>query len=225
MSLLRIFFDEFSENSGNDFSQEWKSKTGVMINDQPLSSFFACQVYPSISFDDGEDEDNIPDDSLRGRNFADIFFELGLPELDFQKLNYKKEIISDEYPIGWALWHRDIKVARHAIFEIGDDEHHVRIDIKDCFNGDPLDAQIDQIVIWDKKHRYTLPLNAYGDSIRPYTEEDVIGTVDIATQALSNGDDRQAYEAFKDLHRIIDEWRLIMPNNDKDKLSVTHKTP
>ena len=187
--------------------------------------FFIVVLFSSSIFVNAQSKYHIPDDSLRGRNFADIFFELGLPELGFQKLNYKKEIISDEYPIGWALWHRDIKIARHAIFEIGDDEHHIRIDIKDCFNGDPLDAQIDQIVIWDKKHRYTLPLNVYGDSVRPYTEEDVIGTVDIATQALSNGDDRQAYEAFKDLHRIIDEWRLTMSDHDRVKLSVTHNTP
>lgn len=220
--MLRKFFENFQGNCRNDFPQEWKSKTNVVINDQPLSSFFACHVYPSISFDECEDEDNIPDDSLRGRNFADIFLKLGLSELDFYKSDYKKEIISDKYSIGWALWYRDAKVSRHAVFEIGDDEHHVRIDIKDCFNGDPLGAQIDQIIIWDKKYRYILPLNAYGNYMHPYTEEDVIGTVDIATQALSNGDDGQAYDAFKELHRIIDEALVLMPSPDHVKGNMTH---
>lgn len=224
MTMLRVFFDEFSENSRNDFSQEWKSKTGVIINDQALSSFFACQVYPSISFDDGEDEYNIPDDSLRGRNFADIFFALGLPDLDFQKPNYKAELISDEYRIGWALWYRDVKVARHAVFEIGDDEHHVRIDIKDCFNGDPLGAQIDQIIIWDKTHRHKIPLNISEDFDFSYAE-DIIGTVNIVTQALDNGDDTQAHSAFKDMHRIINEVRLTMSNRDRVKWNATHNTP
>ena len=224
MLLLRNFFDDFSKNNRKDFPQEWKFKTGVVINDQPLSSFFACEVHASPIFDHGDDEDSIPEYSLYARNFYDLFSRLGIPDLNFQKENYEAELISDEKPIGWALWYRDVKFARHAVFEIGDDEHHIRIDMKDCFNGSPFRAQIDQILIWDRHHRYQVPLSVEGDYMLPYVE-DIIGTVDIATQALDNGDDEQAYLAFKDMHRIIDELRLGLSDHNFSKLSVTHNTP
>lgn len=190
----------------------------LYINDCKMSDFFATHSFPPVIFDEGDDGDTIPETALKGRFFDDIFLRLGLPDnIPFKKhVNYRAEVVAVDGSIGWSLYFRDVKFGRHAVLEVGDVDHHVRIDIKNSWSGDPFNAQIDRVIVWDSLCCYDLPLGidaSRGDDnyIIPYVE-DVVGTIDITVQALCNGDEDQARIAFQDISRLVSELQHVLPS-------------
>jgi hypothetical protein len=231
MQRLRPFFKDFHELI-NGYAA--KNATGVWINGAPVSGFFSTVSHPPVLLDEGEDADSVCPPSVKSTSFKNMFFRLGLPDdLSFQQDGYKCELISDKYPIGFALHYRNIKFARHAVLEVGSDTHHVRIDIKDSHVGDLFPVQIDQIILWDKNNRHQIPLSpnyvdlntmnfprlwqaqqckpCHDDDnyFLPYIE-DIMGTIDLTIQALDSESDEQAYSAFSDIDRVLNELRSML---------------
>jgi len=198
-----FLYADYSDCSG------WKADVNIRVNGIDLRNAFARRSPLTFSFGDGDCVDSTSDyPDTRDYQLDYLLERLGVPDLVLDNTSHTAKCVSRGHPIGWGLMIRNLYFARHAIFEIGDDANHVRFDIKDAWDGNPYNNHIDQITLWDRNKRYDIPCDK-GYAL-PYVEE-LIATVEVATQALSNGDDEQAMMVFKDIEQIKKDIKNMLP--------------
>jgi hypothetical protein len=200
----QFLYSEFSEPSS------WKNNIGLTVNGIDVRHAFSTQTPMSFDFEDGECVDTVSEYlEIRDHKLSYLLERLGLSDFAVDNTSQSLMHVSNEQPIGWGIAIRHLWITQHTVFEIGDDENHVRFDIKDAWDGNPYNFQIDQITIWDAEQRYDIPCNQ--KYTLPYIE-DLLRTVEIATQAISNGDDEQAAKVLKEINDIKTDVSNVLPS-------------
>jgi len=143
-----------------------------------------------------------------GKNYPELFEDLGFLDIPIEPhKGARAQKISDNEVLGWAI---EVVSIGHVIFELGNADHHVRIDMKETWLGHRLAYQIDQVTLWDKNYIYDVPC-AEGDN--PIPLESVLGIVDVTVQALENGDDEEGVKVFREIKDV----KLIMPRISQNR--------
>jgi len=143
--------------------------------------------------------------------YSDLFEDLGFMDLPFEpKASATSQNTSSTHTLGWAV---KIISERHVIFEVGDSNHHIRFDLKETWLGHRLAYQIDQVTLWDNEYIYDIPC---AEGQNPIPLESALGTIDLAVQAIQNGDDEEGIGAFRDIADV----KVILPRYPHNRLKV-----
>jgi hypothetical protein len=183
--------------------------------DYPLSPMEKlCDIFRSKKSIDSDPRVGIP--LILAKSYAELFEEIG-----FWGFPLKKEVgaidsnVSETEVLGWVA---KVVSFSHVIFEVGDANHHVRIDMKETWLGHRLAYQIDQVTLWDKSFVYDIPCAEGADRT---LLEGLIGTVDLTVQAIQNGDDAEGIIAFAQIDELKGRLTPILrPRNQIDNIKA-----